>query len=343
MSGSTTQLGVESSEAPAVLQRQEKTLVGPIADLVATIRNKSPRLVVTCARGSSAHAATYGKHLFERHLGIPVSAAAPNIASIYHGSLAIRDQLFLAVSQAGRSADIVETAAMATASGAITVAVVNDTNSPLARACEFVLPMEAGPELSVAASKSFIASLAVLLRLTASWKDDVMMRRSIDHLPERLAAATGLDWSTAVSGLSSATSVMTIGRGPTLAIAREAALKLKEACNLHAEAFSSAEFQHGPIALVEPSYPVLLFTPADQAVAGIEDLRADLVCKGASVFSTGRREGNPGFLPTLDPDHPDADAICLIQTFYQLLLQVAERRGSDVDRPRHLQKVTRTR
>ena len=343
MSGSATQLGVESSEAPAVLQRQEKTLVGPIADLVTTIRNKSPRLVVTCARGSSAHAATYCKHLFERHLGIPVSAAAPNIASIYNRTLAIRDQLFLAVSQAGRSADIVETAAMATASGAITVAIVNDTNSPLARACDFVLPMEAGPELSVAASKSFIASLAVLLRLTASWTDDVMMRRSIERLPERLAAATELDWSAAVSRLSSAQSVMTIGRGPTLAIAREAALKLKEACNLHAEAFSSAEFQHGPIALVEQSYPVLLFTPADQAIAGIEDLRADLVRKGASVFSTDRRGGDPGFLPILDPDHPDADAICLIQTFYQLLLRVAERRGNDVDRPRHLQKVTRTR
>ena len=133
---------------------------------------------------------------------------------------------------------------------------------------------------------------------------------------------------------------MTIGRGPTLAIAREAALKLKETCNLHAEAFSSAEFQHGPITLVEPAYPVLLFTPADQAAAGIETLRTDLARKGACVFST---EAGSAFLPTLPPDHPDADAICLIQTFYQMLLQVAARRGNDVDRPRHLQKVTRTR
>jgi glucosamine--fructose-6-phosphate aminotransferase (isomerizing) len=156
-----------------------------------------------------------------------------------------------------------------------------------------------------------------------------------------LAAAIELDWSASISSLSKAQSVITIGRGPTLAVAREAALKLKEACNLHAEAFSSAEFQHGPIALVEQDYPVLLFAPTDQAAQGFERLKSDLERKGASVFSTERQ--GPAFLPTLHPDHPDADAICLIQSFYQLLLQVAERRGSNVDRPRHLQKVTTTR
>jgi glucosamine--fructose-6-phosphate aminotransferase (isomerizing) len=168
------------------------------------------------------------------------------------------------------------------------------------------------------------------------------MQQGIDRLPERLDAAADLDWSAALAALTLAPSVMTIGRGPTLAIAREAALKLKETCNLHAEAFSSAEFQHGPITLVEPAYPVLLFAPADQAAAGLETLRIDLVRKGACVFST-EAVSDPAFLPALAPDHPDADAICLIQSFYQLLLRVAARRGNDVDRPRHLQKVTRTR
>ena len=331
-------MGAEAREASLALRRQEGA--HPVAELAARLRAKPPHLVVTCARGSSAHAATFGKHLIERHLGIPVAAAAPNIASIYRKTLALRDQLFLAISQAGGSADIIETAAMAKAAGAITVALVNDAESPLAHTCEIMLPMQAGPELSVAASKSFIASLALLLRLTAAWARDDAMQQGIDRLPERLDAAAGLDWSAALTVLSHARSVMTIGRGPTLAIAREAALKLKETCNLHAEAFSSAEFQHGPITLVEPAYPVLLFAPADQAAAGIETLRTDLVRKGASVFST---EAGPAFLPTLAPDHPDADAICLIQSFYQLLLRVAARRGNDVDRPRHLQKVTRTR
>ena len=341
LEGESTRMGAEAREASLVLRRQESTQ-HPIADLAARLRSKPPQLVVTCARGSSAHSTTFGKHLIERHLGIPVAAAAPNIASIYRTTLALRDQLFVAVSQAGRSADIIETAAMAKTAGAITVAVVNDADSPLAGACDIVLPMQAGPELSVAASKSFIASLAMLLRLTAAWARDSAMQQGIDRLPERLDAAADLDWSAALAALSRAQSVMMIGRGPTLAIAREAALKLKETCHLHAEAFSSAEFQHGPITLVEPAYPVLLFAPADQAAAGLETLRIDLLRKGASVFST-EAVSDPAFLPTLAPDHPDADAICLIQSFYQLLLRVAARRGNDVDRPRHLQKVTRTR
>ena len=338
----STRMGAEARETPAVLQRQAAALALPIAELVAMLRKASPQVAVTCARGSSAHAATFGKHLIERHLGIPVSAAAPNIASVYRRALALKGQLFLAISQAGRSTDILETAAMARASGAITVAIVNDIASPLAQTCEVVLPLDAGAELSVAASKSFIASLAVLLRITAAWSDSAAMRHGVDRLPERLAAAMELDWSAAIANLAAARSVMTIGRGPTLAIAREAALKLKETCNLHAEPFSSAEFQHGPMTLVEPGYPVLLFAPTDEAGQGIEAFREKLTRMGASVFSTEWLSGS-AFLPTLEPDHPDADAICQVQTFYRLLLQVAARRGSDVDHPRHLNKVTATR
>jgi len=182
----------------------------------------------------------------------------------------------------------------------------------------------------------------VLLRLTAGWTGEAAMRESIDRLPERLAGAMALDWSAAIASVASARSAMTIGRGPTLAIAREAALKLKETCNIHAEAFSSAEFQHGPMTLVEAAYPVLLLAPIDEAARGIEALRVKLARMGASVFSTERLSG-PAFLPVLEPDHPDADAVCQIQAFYRLLLQIADRRGSDVDRPRHLNKVTTTR
>src|SRR3954453_11155507 len=182
-------MATELREAPEAVARQADALRGPLADLAARLMRKPPQLVVTCARGSSAHAATFGKHLIERYLGIPVSAAAPNVASVYRRALALDGQLFLAISQAGRSVDIVESAAMARASGAMTVAIVNDTASPLAHTCEFFLPMEARPELSVAATKSFIASLAALLRLTAAWADNAKMQRSIDALPERLVAA----------------------------------------------------------------------------------------------------------------------------------------------------------
>src|ERR1041385_5560777 len=150
----------ELREAPAAVRRQARGLAVPVRELARRLNARPPQVVVTCARGSSAHAATFGKHLIERHLGIPVAALAPNIATLYQRSLRLEGQLFLAISQAGRSEDIVETAMMARKAGAITAAIVNDTDSPLAKTCDVVLPLMAGPELSVAATKSFVTSLA---------------------------------------------------------------------------------------------------------------------------------------------------------------------------------------
>jgi len=333
----------EFREAPDIVRQQSHILSAPIAALVARLKRKPPIVVLTCARGSSAHAATFGKHLIERHLGIPCAAAAPNIASVYRRPLQIKDQLFLAVSQSGRSDDLIEFASMARAAGALAAAMVNDPDSPLAAACEFVLPMAAGPELSVAATKTFVASLAGLLRLTAAWTGDDALASALDRLPDRLAAATELDWRAALSVLLKADSLVTIGRGPTLAIAREAALKFKETCDLHAEAFSGAEFLHGPVSLVSDRYPVLTFMPTDAAAAGLKELAADLHRKGASVFTTGAGAATADCLPALPPDHPDADAVCLIQSFYAHAVELARERGINVDRPRHLQKITRTR
>ena len=162
-------------------------------------------MVVTCARGSSAHAATFAKHLIERHLGLPVAAAAPNIASIYRRPLRLKGQLFLAISQSGRSDDLIETAAMARRAGALTVAIVNDPASPLAHESEIVLPLDAGPELSVAATKSFVASLAALLRFTAAWTKDTAMDSALMRLPDRLdAQALQLDWSEGAGAIDGA-------------------------------------------------------------------------------------------------------------------------------------------
>jgi glutamine---fructose-6-phosphate transaminase (isomerizing) len=332
----------EWQKSPDSVRGQPKALAAPLAELVRRLKRKPPSFVVTCARGSSAHAATFGKHLVERHLGIPVGAFAPNVATIYKQRLKLNGQLFVTVSQSGRSDDLVESVEMAKTAGALTAAIVNDTDSPLAKSSDVVLPMAAGPEYSVAATKSFVTSLSASLHLIAGWASLEDLRAAIERLPDRLAAATGLDWSLALNALCEATSLVSLGRGPTLAIAREAALKLKETANLHAEAFSSAEFRHGPIALVETSYPALLFVPTDHAAAGMRALAADLRRKNARVFVTDYEQQDDG-LPALVPDHPDADAVCLIQSFYGLAIRVAERRGINVDRPRHLQKVTRTR
>ncbi len=342
MADRETGMAAELREAPAAVRRQQ-SLAQPIAELAAWCRRNPPQVVVTCARGSSAHAATFGKHLIERYLGIPVAAAAPNIATVYGERMRLKGQLVLTISQSGRSDDLTEFTAMAKEAGALTLAIVNDVDSPLAKACHVALPMAAEPEISVAATKTFIAALTALLRLAAAWTGDDKLDAAIDRLPDRLAAALDLDWSSATGVVSQASSLIAIGRGPTLAIAREAALKLKETSNLHAEAFSSAEFQHGPVALVSPLYPILMFVPGDAAAAGMRALAADLRGKGAALFSADHGEEAAGGLPVLAPDHPDADAVCLIQSFYALAIRVAERRGVDVNRPRHLQKVTRTR
>jgi glutamine---fructose-6-phosphate transaminase (isomerizing) len=232
---------------------------------------------------------------------------------------------------------------MAKDAGALTAAIVNDTESPLARASDIVLPMAAGREFSVAATKTFVASLSAWLHVVGAWIGHQPLPAAVERLPDRLAAATELDWSAALSALCEATSLVSLGRGPTLAIAREAALKLKETSNLHAEAFSGAEFMHGPIALVEQTYPVLLFMPTDEAAAGLYPLAADLRRKNASLFVADHGAEQTGGLPALAPDHPDADAVCLIQSFYGLAFGLARRRGIRVDLPRHLQKITRTR
>ena len=341
-------LAAELREAPDAVRRQASEIAFPLGELMTRLARQPPSFVITCARGSSAHAATFAKHLIERYPGIPVAEAAPNIASVYRRELRLKNQLLLAISQSGASDDLVETAAMAKTAGALTVALVNDACSPLAAACEIVLPMAAGAEHSIAATKSFICSLAALLRIVAQWTTNAALGNACDRLPERLAAAAALDWSAALRPLVGVSSVVTIGRGPTLAIAREAALKLKETCGLPAEAFSSAEFRHGPIALVSAAYPVMVFAPTDESGAGLRELVADLGRKGACVLlalpqSTRAEMSKTVLLPALPAEQAEADAIPLIQSFYPLLVGLAERRGTDIDAPPHLQKVTRTR
>lgn len=336
------QMAHEIGEAPLALLRQEQELAAPLAELAARLRRTPPQVVVTCARGSSAHAAAFAKHLIERYLGVPVAPAAPSIASIYGGTLRLEGQLLLAISQSGRSDDLIALTDAAKSTGALTVAITNVEQSPLAEICDIVLPIHAGPEQSVAATKTFVATAALLARLTALWAEDTALLAALQRLPERLAAAASLDWSAAVPVLAAANSLVTMGRGSTLAIAREAALKLKETSNLHAEAFSGAEFLHGPVSLVSSRYPLLMFMPTDAAAAGMRQLAGELQRLGSELLIAEPGDAKPGRLPALPPDHPEADAICLVQSFYAMALQLAQSLAVDVDRPRHLSKVTRT-
>src|SRR5262249_32998863 len=168
---------------------------------------------------------------------------------------------------------------------------------------------------------------------------DSALLGAVRRLPRRLELASALDWGAAVEVLSKVPHLTSIGRGPTLPIAREAALKLKEIYALHTDAFSAAEFQHGPIALVQPGYPVLMLVPADAAADGMRQLARDLALKQATLLIADVMASS---LPVLQPDQAETDAICLIQSFYAMMLVLADRLDIDVDKPRNLKKITRT-
>ncbi|HXJ02284.1 MAG TPA: SIS domain-containing protein [Micropepsaceae bacterium] len=339
--GPSAQMIADIREAPEVVRRQEQALAQPINELVRRLRTKPPQVVVTAARGSSAHAAAFAKHAIERYLGVPVAPAAPSIVTVYHRDLKLKGQLLLAISQSGKSDDLVEQMRSAKRAGALTVALVNATDSPLAQASDIVVPLCAGPEQSVAATKTFVAASAAVLRLTAARAEDETLSNALTRLPNRLAQAGELDWRVWSQAVAEAQNLIVIGRGPTLSIAREAALKLKETCNLHAEAFSGAEFLHGPISLVTRKFPILMFLPGDAAAGALIALARDLNRKHAALFIAGSGGGEG--LPAVPADQPETDAICAIQSFYATLPHLAKLRGLDADRPRHLQKVTRTR
>ncbi len=334
----------ETAEAPDVVARLIDANDETCRALGARLRERPPHFAVTCARGSSDSAATYAKYLFELHLRTVVASVGPSISSIYGRRPKMGDALFLAISQSGRSPDLLTLAEAARNDGALTVAAVNDTNSPLAGLCEVVLPLHAGPERSVAATKSYIASLAAILQLAAHWSGDAMLGTAVRRLPDDLNDALGRDWRAALPQLTATRSLYVIGRGPGYAAVQEAALKMKETCGLHAEALSAAELKHGPLALAGPEFPVVLFSQRDEALAGLTETGRELTARGVPVISAGPAD-IPGALtlPSVSGIHPFAQPLTLIQSFYPLAEALSRAHGRDPDRPPHLSKVTETR
>ena len=312
----------------------------PFASLGARLRELKPRAVVTCARGSSDHAATFAKYLIETRVGVLTASAAPSVSSIYEAAPAPEGTLFLVISQSGASPDLVAATEAAKRAGAFVLAIVNDTASPCARTAHEVLPLHAGPERSVAATKTFIASLSAIVGLVAHWADDRALIAALEQTPEQLKRAWGCDWAAALP-LARAPNLYVVARGLGLGVAGEAALKLKETCGIHAEAFSAAELRHGPLALVKPGFHALAFAQSDEAGAGVAQSAADMAARGANVFIAGSEAKGATTLPTL-PAHPAIEPMLFIQSFYRLALDLARARGADPDRPPHLDKITET-
>lgn len=329
----------EAADAVSRLFAREKGVLAEIGRLVAERR---PPVITVAARGSSDHAVSFFKYLFEITAGIPVASIGPSVASVYGASLKLPDGLHITVSQSGASPDIIAVQDEAKRGGAVTVAVVNVEDSPLARGADIVLPIHAGEERSVAATKSFIASAAALAGLTQACTQETALAAGLQRLPDVLGEACSVDIAAAVPLLVGARSLYTTGRGPGFAIALEAALKAKETAKLHAEAFSLAELMHGPMQLVDPGFPILAFLPEDEALSASMAVLEKLHRLGANVVEFSSRAIAKGTITVPSTGYGKLDPLVSVAVYYRLAERLARERGFDPDAPEKLSKVTET-
>ena len=310
-----------------------------IDTLVDRIRIARPRVVVVCGRGSSGHVGVYLRYLFETRVGLLVSAAAPSIVTAYQRPPDMRDALFILVSQSGRSPDLVTTTEVARSAGALTLAIVNDEHSPAASGSDLVLPIGAGPEHAVAATKTVALSMLAGALIVAKLTQDEDLLDALNRLPDRLQDALGCDWSDWGHSLVPAAAAFVAARGYGLGTGREIALKMTEALRLPALGYSAAELRHGPRAGITPETPVLVLRQNDESALAVDDLVEDLRQENETVFLAG---GPLSTLPRIGDDHPICDPIAMLLPAYNAIEAAARRRGLDPDRPEHLSKVTRT-
>ncbi|WP_240615588.1 glucosamine-6-phosphate deaminase NagB-II [Alteromonas facilis] len=322
----------EASETPDVIAAQQSENHGLCYSLTETLRNTPPRMIFMIGRGTSDHAGVFAKYLFETACRIPVCAAAPSVAGVFNQQLDLRDSLAIVISQSGKSPDIVKQAQAAKRGGAMTLALVNDTTSPLAQAVDYVLPLRANAECAVAATKSYLATLSALCQLAAYWTRDSALTDALTLLPASLRNVQKSPAKLVSRDLHNIKHCVVLGRGFGYAIAREVALKLKEVLGIHAEAFSSAEFLHGPVTLAHNHLLVLDISIDDETLPSHKQQISDIVERGAIVKDI-----------SVDAVlHPRLHALLIMQRFYLDIEAIAQANGIDPDSPKGLKKVTET-
>ncbi len=339
---SATFMRREIEEIPAATRRLLSEAEEGFRIAGERLRRCDPAVVATIARGSSDHAATFLKYAIEITAGVPVASLGPSLASIYGARMRLGRAACIAISQSGRSPDIVAMAESARQAGAFALSLTNDAGSPLAAASELAIDIGAGPEKSVAATKSFVTSIAAGLGVLAGWREDGPLAAALAALPDRLEEAVACDWTDLVAALDGKDSLFILGRGPGIAIANEAALKFKETCGMHAEAYSAAEVLHGPVSIVRRGFPVIALAVRDAAQAAVADTAARVVAQGADVFLTAGAVEGARALPSVATGHPLTDPLALVVSFYAFIETLARHRGLDPDSPPYLSKVTET-
>ena len=333
----------EAREAPGAVARLLAADRDVYASLGAELRDRPPQSLLTVARGSSDHAAHYMAYLIMARLGRLVTSLPMSLITLYQSRLQCDGLVSFAFSQSGQSHDLVVPTRFFRDGGARTVAFVNDMASPLADAAQWTFNLHAGVETSIAATKSYIAQLTAGARVVAAWQADTALQRALHTLPSALERAAQRHWQRAVEALADADRLFVISRGLGLAVAMEAALKFKELCGIQAEAFSGAEVRHGPMALIEEGYPLVVFAPRGPAQAGLVAFAADMQRRGARVLLAAPAEIPGSELPLVETDAEDLDPIAAIQSFYPMVEALARARGVDPDAPPYLAKVTLTR
>lgn len=348
MTGSSSQLKSEILEQPGALQRLLERERPAFERVAEAIRQRQPRFILLAARGSSDNAARYGQYLFGAFNDLPVALATPSLYTLYRRPPRIADALVLAISQSGQSPDIVAVVEEGRRQGALTVAVSNDTESPLARAAEHRLNLSAGPERAVAATKTYTTSLMAMAMLSAALKQDAERFATLAGVPGWVAQVTSEVEATihASERYRYMEACVVVSRGFNYATSYEIALKLKELTYILAEPYSTADFQHGPVALVAQGFPVIAVVPegelADELTVFLQELRrrgAELIVISARGDALALAK-TPLPLPAGMPEWVSPMVAVTRGQLFALGLTLAK--GYDPDSPRGIQKVTLT-
>jgi glucosamine--fructose-6-phosphate aminotransferase (isomerizing) len=337
-----TMMAQETKSIPEVVAAQLDKGLFAYKEAGANLAGLKPATLVTCARGSSDHAAHYFKYLVEMKTGVPVASVGPSISSIYQSPLQLQGIPVLAISQSGGSHDLSVFMNRAVDCGAHAYALTNDTTSLLAESVQNVLPMHAGPEHAVAATKTFVTSLVAGAAMVGAWSQDDALLDALHQLPEQLRRAADCDWGHALDKIGPDTNLFAVSRGPAFAVAGEIALKFKETCLIHAEAFSAAEVKHGPMALAASDLTALVLHTRDAGHRSVQIAAQAMEEAGATILSTDPNRSGGAHLAVPYAGHPLLDPICQIVSFYGFVEQLSRRLGYNPDAPPLLNKVTVT-
>ena len=321
----------EIAEQPAVLERLLSTI--DLAQLTGTLRVRPPRFAVIAARGSSVNVARYAQHVLGRFSGMPVALATPSLHTLYHSPPRLQDALVIEISQSGASPDVTAVVTDAAQQGQVTLAITNDPHSPMAMAAEHVIELGTGEERSIAATKTYTASLAAVAALAAALTGRQELTDELREVPTLLAAQldkpqdVDIDWQRCA----------VIGRGANYATAFEAALKVKELTGIAAEPYSPPDHMHGPVAVLGPDHGLLAFAPPGPAEHGVREAVEEARRRGAPALVAA-----PGADLDLVPMPEWLSPLGAVIPAQRLAAAIAERKGIDVDRPFGLHKITRT-